>query len=107
MARSMYASSFHIGKKTLSLEKGAVRSVGITARVAAAPMCRSSADMVASMDDRASTEGAPRQGHTMLSSALPPPVPEQHQLFDAAPPAEQPKRAGQLTPGWRMVFGIG
>src|SRR3954452_382927 len=60
--------------------------------------------MVTSMDQGAST---PAQ--TVLSSALPPPPPrpEAGPLADGAPPLEQPKRAGQLTPGWRLVFGIG
>jgi hypothetical protein len=60
--------------------------------------------MVTSMD-----QGAPTPGQTMLSSALPPPPPgPQHsQLADGAPALEQPKRAGQLTSGWRLVFGIG
>src|SRR4051812_25457669 len=54
----MYASSFHIGKNTLSLEKGAVRSVAIPARVAAAPNCQSSADMVALDGRRRTNTGA-------------------------------------------------
>jgi len=52
-------------------------------------------------------DGAPTQAQTMLSSALPPPVPGQSEFVEAAPPAERPKRAGQLTPAWRMVFGFG
>ncbi|HEY4608086.1 MAG TPA: hypothetical protein VFE86_02665 [Ilumatobacteraceae bacterium] len=50
--------------------------------------------------------GAPTQAQTMLSSALPPPLPDQRQFVDNAPGAEPPKRAGQLTPTWRMVFGF-
>jgi hypothetical protein len=58
--------------------------------------------MVAAMDDV-----APVQAQTMPSSELPPPIPQQPQAPEAAPRAEQPKRAGQLSPAWRMVFGFG
>ena len=66
-----------------------------------------SPDMVASMDD-----GAPTQAQTVLPSSgppseLPPPIPEPHHSYEPVPRAEQPKRAGQLTPAWRMVFGFG
>jgi len=58
--------------------------------------------MVTSMDN-----GAPTHEQTMLSSTLPPPVPEHRAFADGAPPAEQSKRAGQLTQAWRLIFGFG
>jgi len=70
-----------------------------------------SPDMVAAMDD-----GAPTQAQTVLPSSvppssgspseLPPPIPEPRHEYESRR-AEQPKRPGQLTPAWRMVFGFG
>ena len=66
----MYASSFHIGKKTLSFEKGVARSAAIGARVAGAPQRHPSPDMVPAMDP-----GAPTQDQQAPMSPLPPPPP--------------------------------
>jgi len=52
-------------------------------------------------------DAAPAQAETMLTSALPPPVPDQRPAFDAPSPTDPDKRAGQLSPAWRMVFGFG
>ena len=53
-------------------------------------------------------DGAPVQAQTMPSSELPPPLPPAPQRpRGCAGRAEQPKRAGQLSPAWRLVFGFG
>jgi len=49
---------------------------------------------------------APMPAQTMQSSELPPPI-RRSEATDPAPRVEPPKRAGQLTPAWRMVFGFG
>jgi hypothetical protein len=63
--------------------------------------------MVAAMDDGATTQAQTVLPSSPPSSALPPPIPEPHRSFEPSPRVEPPKRAGQLTPAWRMVFGFG
>lgn len=104
MARSMYASSFHMGKKTLSFVKGVARSAAIDARVAAvSPADLSLATtpgMVPRMDPGRPTQSQPLPP-PMPPAMPPPPVPQQQWL-------EPPVRlAGQLTPSWRLAFGLG
>jgi hypothetical protein len=103
----MYASSFHIGKKTLSFVKGVARSAAIGARVAGAPWRHLSPDMVPSMDPGAPTQAQPEPLPLPPPPPPPPSAPPSAADPDGAQWVESPKLAGQLSPVWRLVFGFG
>src|SRR4029078_569921 len=82
-----------------------------SARVAAEPIGLPSPDMVAAMDDGAPTKARPVLPSSVPPSSgspseLPPPIPEPRHEYESRR-GEQPKRPGQLTAAWRMVFGFG
>ena len=103
MARSMYASSFHIGKKTLSFEKGVARSAAIGARVAGAPPASPVARYGASDGSRSPHAG--RAGDDVSASAT-----------TFAQRSARPlswhrgcnlRRPASSRPMWRLAFGLG
>ena len=61
------------------------------------------------MDPGTTTDAQPVQPSSeSRPSTLPPPPPPVPESGDAAAPWVQPPRlAGQLTPGWRLAFGLG